>query len=264
DREFGDLGLFVEELYLGAAVGDFDVTLGKFNPAFGMAFDTAPGIFGTDFAEDYELTERIGGAVGYTIEAFGGEHALSASLFLADRTFLSDSLFDERGELDRDDGGASNTGGPESFSIAAEGEVASLGYNAGVRFQSGGRGAPSDEVGLVFGLTYADIRMGPGDVELLAEAVYLNNADGERADAFIGTVGAAYVLDPFTLSAVYAIRDVSGDDGSTDHLLTATAEYEILEGLTGAVGYAYERAEREDSHTVGLLIAFEFGGGVSF
>lgn len=32
---------------------------GKLNPGFGIAWDKAPGIYGTDLAEDYEISERI-------------------------------------------------------------------------------------------------------------------------------------------------------------------------------------------------------------
>ena len=38
----------------------FSLFAGKFNPAFGLGFDLAPGIYGEDHPEDYELTERIG------------------------------------------------------------------------------------------------------------------------------------------------------------------------------------------------------------
>jgi hypothetical protein len=35
------------------------VQTGKLNPGFGVAWDKAPGIYGTDLAEDYEISERI-------------------------------------------------------------------------------------------------------------------------------------------------------------------------------------------------------------
>ena len=53
DRNFGDLGLSVETLFLAYAGNGFGARGGKINPAFGRAWDLAPGLYGTDFAEDY-------------------------------------------------------------------------------------------------------------------------------------------------------------------------------------------------------------------
>lgn len=177
---------------------------------------------------------------------------------------LSDSLFQSRGELDIFDGGVSNTDGLESFSVAAEGDVDAISYNLGFRHQNAGRGSTDDETGFVAGLAYNDIALGAGAVSLLAEGAYLDNAGGGPQDAFIGTIGAAYAFDAYTLSGAYALRDTSGAGGSTDHLLTSTVEYAIADGLSGAVGYAYSRQADQDAYTVGLLLSYEFGGGVSF
>src|SRR3546814_10831198 len=58
---FEDHGLYAEDLFGEYdAVGRFAVRAGKFGQKFGIAWDVAPGIWGTDLAEDYELAEQIG------------------------------------------------------------------------------------------------------------------------------------------------------------------------------------------------------------
>jgi hypothetical protein len=60
DRYFGDHGLYVDTLNIQVEHAGFMAVAGKFGPGFGTAWDVTPGIYGTDFAEDYELSEMIG------------------------------------------------------------------------------------------------------------------------------------------------------------------------------------------------------------
>lgn len=119
-REFKDQGLFVETLFLTYEAERFSVYAGKINPPFGLAWDLAPGIYGVDFAEDYELTERIGGGGLLVLEGYGS-HRLSANTFFLDTSILSDSVVNTRGRTERSDGGASNTGDLSSFSVTLDG-----------------------------------------------------------------------------------------------------------------------------------------------
>ncbi|MGB0506777.1 MAG: hypothetical protein ACPGGK_11330 [Pikeienuella sp.] len=226
DRFLEDHGLFIEELLLGYEYGGLEIIAGKFNPAFGMAWDAAPGVFGTAFAEDYELTERWGGSVGFALD---DTHSLTVSSFMADRTFLSDSLGGDRGNTDLSDGGVSNTRAPESFIISFNGESDGMAYTLAAQRQAAGQGDAEDQIGFVGGVTRSF-----GEIEIVAEAAYFLNFDGADDSAFVGTLGAAKAFGPVTLSAVYALRDVR--NATTDQLATVSAEMEIAEGLTGAVG----------------------------
>ncbi|MPY69730.1 MAG: hypothetical protein GEU92_06565, partial [Alphaproteobacteria bacterium] len=58
-RAFKDHGLFLEDMYVRYETGPVAFRAGKMNPGFGIAWDRAPGIYGDEFAGDYELTERI-------------------------------------------------------------------------------------------------------------------------------------------------------------------------------------------------------------
>lgn len=59
DRYFKSEGTFIEEVKLNFEIGNFAIWGGKFNPEFGTAWDFGRGIWGEDFAEDYEVTEKL-------------------------------------------------------------------------------------------------------------------------------------------------------------------------------------------------------------
>lgn len=254
DRVFEDHGLFVEELYLSHDFGSAAIVAGKFNPAFGFAWDAGPGLYGSDFAEDYELTERLGGAVEIPFAAGSTTGAFAVSVFMADRTLLSDSLGATRGDTDRADGGVSNTKAPESVIASVYAQTGSVAWNLGARRQAKGVGDTDDEFGFVAGaLTSLE---GSG-VDLLGEVAYFPNFDGGAAGQFNGTFGVGAPVGPAYLSAAYSLREVQ--NATTDHLLTASAEFEIAEGASIGVGYKFAEEGGVDSHTVGALFVYEFG-----
>ena len=111
DRFFEDHGLYAETLFLELTGQGWSLVAGKFNPAFGVAWDAAPGIYGTDFAEDYELTEKIG--FGGALDVFGegdGAHRVDAAVFFADTSPLSRSAFTDRGRTRKSSGGRQQYG----------------------------------------------------------------------------------------------------------------------------------------------------------
>lgn len=158
DRFFEDHGLYIQELFLAQEVAGFELKLGKFGPAFGVAWDDAPGLYGADFAEDYEIAEKLGFAVAFPFEAAGGEHEVAVSAFTADRTVFSNSFFQDRGRTRLSDGGVSNTNGLNSFAFSVSGAFGATGYNAGLQLQSRGQGDTHDQYGFVFGLGPVDIQ----------------------------------------------------------------------------------------------------------
>ena len=60
NRAFEDIGLYIEELFVEYSADSFGARAGKLNAEFGIAWDRAAGVYGTDIAEDYEISERIG------------------------------------------------------------------------------------------------------------------------------------------------------------------------------------------------------------
>ena len=254
DSVFEDHGFYAEELFAQYDADWGAVKAGKFNPAFAIGWDAAPGIYGTDFAEDYELAEQIGAGVEIPLGAEGA-HVLSAAVFFADTTFLSDSVIQDRGQLDKEDGGAGNTESFENFAVGLDGEVAGTGYSLGFRRLAAGEGDLEDEYGASAALTRA-FAVGEGELELLAEGVWLGNAGGGEDDALYGVAGVAYTFGDWTASGAYTIRDIENTD--TDHLATATLEYDIGHGFAIGAGYKYETVEDVDAHTVGLLATYAY------
>ncbi|MEP3346462.1 MAG: hypothetical protein ABJN34_15530 [Litoreibacter sp.] len=254
DRFLEDHGVYAEELFLSLELGKSEIIVGKFNPAFGTAWDAAPGIYGVDFAEDYEITERVGAAINFGFDFAGGAHEVQVAVFQADRSFLSDSLGTDRGQLNLSDGGVSNTAGIESVSISLSGRFGDTGYNIGLQSQGAGVGDADDQTGVVIGVTQALNTSVP--IELLGEVAYFDSFDGTTNSATIATIGASAEFNTFTLSGVAAIRDVDG--APTDRLYTVSAEREFANGLTGAVGYRYGDEGGVENNTLGLLLAYEF------
>jgi len=254
DRFLEDHGLFAEELFFGVDLGSVTLTLGKFNPTFGTAWDAAPGIYGVDFAEDYEITERVGGALNYGFEFGGGSHELQVAAFQADRSFLSDALLEGRDRLALSDGGVSNTAGIESVSLALSGNFGDTGYNIGLQSQGAGAGDADDQTGAVFGVTQTINTAVP--LEVLGEVAYFDSFGGTDDSATIATFGLSAEFKAFTLSGVVALRDVDG--APTDRLFTVSAERALSDAVTASVGYRFGDESSIESNTLGVLLAYEF------
>jgi hypothetical protein len=142
DRYFEDIGATLEELYLSSTNNVTDFFIGKFNPKFGKAWDwdMKTGIWGSDIAELYKLTAKIG--LGFNIKTNleeYGKHKISFASFYNDNTDLNNSIISKR-ELYEDSvlGRAGDTGGLSSYTVNLYGEeidkLPSLFYNASYRY----------------------------------------------------------------------------------------------------------------------------------
>lgn len=265
DRFFEDHGGYVETLHLIVNLGQFTLLGGKINPAFGTAWDVTPGIYGTDFAEDYELTERIGVGGSYTFDGGdAGQHVLQTAVFFTDTSALSNSAFTRRGQLSVADGGASNTEDFSSFAIALDGgEIASLpGFSYHVSFRHGeaGDGDVSDETGFAIGARQ-EIETADGtNFELNGEVAVFDNLDGGENDALYATAGLAVARDEWFGATSFTLRDLSGGPAGTnfdDKLFQATVGREVFENASLAAGYKFAEEEEVESHTIGVLFAYE-------
>lgn len=268
DRFFEDHGAFLENLFLQFEYGPFSIFAGKFNPSFGIAWDEAHGIYGVDFAEDYELAERIGGGISLTHEGEAGKHVFSANIFRADTTFLSRSIFHDRGRTQRKDGGASNTNGLESVSFTLQGEeipsLPGFTYHVGFRHQSKGRGDSDNENGFVAGAKKEFDLGNDQAITLVGEGVYLNNAEAGPDDVIYLTGSGEFTSGPWSASLAHTSRitEVAGGGDVNDRLTQVTLGYEIQDGplkeFNLNVGYKAVREGGIDSHVIGFLVAREF------
>jgi len=258
-RYVDDQGIFVEQLFLQYDTGRWGLRAGKINPPFGIAWDAAPGIYGVDFAEDYEITERIG-AGGFL--RFGsdrtGLHRLAADVFFLDTSYLSKSFLNDRGRTRRSDGGASNTGAPASFAITLESEempkLPGFGYHLGFSRQEAGRGG-RDEYGYVAGLTYAFKPHEDVDVEILSEYVYQRGAEGERQNRQYYSQSGAIYWKGWNLALSSTLRELDGG-GARDYLFQASVGYEFESGLAIDAGYRFAREDGIGNDGLGALVSY--------
>ena len=254
DRFFEDEGLYAEELFLSHDLGGAELMLGKFNPAFGVAWYEAPGIYGTDFAEDYQLTEQVGGAVLIPFNIGASENAISVAVFNADRTILSKSLGRRRDQNSLLAGGVGNTDAPESIAIAMNGQIGATSYNFGVQSLAKGEGDTHDQRGAVLGVAHM---FDPGrPVSVMAELAYFPDFGGTALAARYGTFGVAAPFGPVTVAGVYGWRKLDGE--RADHLATLTGEIELAPNLIGSLGYRYGREGPDRTHAIGTLISYLF------
>lgn len=266
DRFFDDEGIYFEQLFVQYEGDGFGIIAGKFNPVFGVAWDKAPGIYGVDFAEDYELAERVGFGANVTLggEA-AGEHTLSAATFFADTSFLSQSTITGRGETRGGSGGPSNTEDLSSFSLSLDSEsvpaLGGIGYTLGVAHQAAGEGDTDDETAYVVGAFTSFELSEDLTFEPLIEWVHLDHAGASIADTDYLTLSGALLHGPWNLSASYTGRSTDPNTAGTpdvdDTLYQLSAGYEFENGFTADLGYRFAEEAAIDTHVIGVLFTYE-------
>ncbi len=267
DRFFGDQGLHVDTLNAQVDFGNASIVAGKFGPGFGTAWDNTPGIYGTDFAEDYELAEMIGFGGSYTVlNTPAGTVVLGANIFFTDTTFLSDSLFTSRGRTRRRDGGAANTGRFDNVSVSLDGSdipgLHGFVWHLAYRHLSPGTGNPAAEDGFVAGLAREmdlgnDVTLG-----LTGEVAYLANAGASADDSLYLTSGMSLGHGPWHAELAGTLRrmDQAAGGAANDYLLQVSGGYEFENGIDLSLGYAHTREGATNGHEIGFRLtkAFEF------
>jgi hypothetical protein len=249
DRAFEDLGLYVGELGLRFSFGETQVSVGKISPVFAVAWDEAPGFYGTSLAEDYELSEQIGVAVDTPVGAGGG--VLSFAVFYADDTALSNSIGDKRGRNSAAAGGVGNTGKLNNVSLQYTQEFGETTAWIGARHLSAGTGDTADETGIVVGTSHD---FGNG-FNMIGELAHFENAGGASGNATYATLGGAYAVDDWTFSAVATLIDTSAD---TDSMIALGVDRNLSETVEINFGITRFDIDSEKSTAVGLAAIVSF------
>ena len=91
DEAFEGEDAFIETLSLQYAGDAFTVYAGKINPVFGSAADVAPGLYGVEAGEAYQITETLG--VGGDISLSSNYSTLKASMFFRRPCSLPIAMF---------------------------------------------------------------------------------------------------------------------------------------------------------------------------
>lgn len=266
NRFFDDQGLYVEVLRLDYETERFGVFGGKFTPRFGIAWDAAPGIYGTDFAEDYELAERIGfgGVLKFGDESLG-RHELSASTFFRDTSGLAGSVLTRRQKTREADGGPGNTGSFSSFAVGLDGSeyrhAPGFRYHVAVARQGKGRGNDKHERGLVAGAEYEIEMTETITVTPLVEYADFRNADAtDGQDRAFWTAGLRFGYGSWNLALAGARRntDAADDVKTRDKQFQVSAGYAFASGISLDVGWMTNRVSDVDTETVGALLAYTY------
>lgn len=261
DRYFGDLGLYVDTLNVQIDVENVSVVAGKYGPGFGTAWDVTPGIYGTDFAEDYELSEMIGAGASVTFEnMYLGTIAFGANAFFVDTTVFSDSAFTRRGRVRLADGGVGNTERLNNFSITVDGSdipaAEGLFWHAGFSHLAMGAGDVSDQNGYVFGLgTERELPSG-FVITLNGEIAYFDGAGGTNDNATYLVGGFSIANGPWhgELSGTARTIDVAGGPNVNDYIAQVSGGYEFDNGIDLSAGIATWRDGGVRGHTFGVRL----------
>ena len=270
-RTFHREGIFSEELKLNyqrsLAGNALQIFIGKFNPAFGTAWD-ARGIWGEDFAEDYEITEKLGVGGAFTLQTESlGSHTIATSSFFSDTSALSQSVISSRGRTNKRDGGAANTEDFSSYAITLEGEqlggIIGLNYHLAYRSLKHGDAniGADDESGYAASINYAHQINQQTEINLLLERVDIKNFDGSTQDRSYNTSSLITRIDDkwnITLSHTQRVIDSDGAAKVHDHLFQLSGGYDFSNGLTLDIGWRQSDEESLGHNSLGILGRYVF------
>ena len=265
DEAFEGEDAFIETLSLQYAGEAFTVYGGKINPVFGSAADVAPGLYGVEAGESYQITEAlgVGGDISLTsMLNLDGEHVLSAALFSADRSALSGSLGGLREELELADGGLANTEGLKSVALSIDGVLANgVGYTLGHRRLATDTPGETDENTTVLGVNYAWPEDSGLDLAVMAEVAASRNADGvDGANRDFYTAGGTLGLGDWFVNAIASGWNENATAGDLDvRKLELSVGRALAETLVLEVGVQDVREPGASATVIGARLCWEFG-----
>jgi len=266
--------LFVEELFGRWNNQLVNVRFGKFAQNFARAWYLTPGLYGQDFVGDYAIAETLGidGQFDLGFPSFG-LHQITVSTFMDDTTFLSESLFHDRGRLAYDDGGPGNTRGLHSFGITYDATNLPIAKNVEANYQlsfvslGAGKGTEADEhrfaasfdVNIPLnGGTIAQTLQGRfEELRLFAEGVHFDSADGFNGHGRNYLTGATeFVHGPWVVDLTATERWSNGPGlHDYDSLQSVALGYALPSDTTVAIGMARERAAGESGVYFGISLS---------
>jgi hypothetical protein len=259
-------GIFAEQVAIHYAGDGFSLYGGKLDPAFGSAFNLAPGIYGKEVGQTYQTVEKLGfggdvDLAGSLLNALPGAHVLSLAVFKSDRSVLSGALGFRRPRLTKEDGGPGNTAGLNSWAASLDGEAPSgFGYSVGMRKLAGGLTDEADELGYVAGAHFTPKESAGPALGWVAEIAAFENADsirGARRQSY--TLGATLGVSGFsgsaTLSGMHG-NDLAGDSQRRFELSLGRG---IAPGVTLDGGVQFLKGSGTASTIAAIRLSYAFG-----
>lgn len=275
---FDDHGVAIGLLALTWDRDTYWISGGKGRANFSIAQSIAPGIWGSDIANDnIKVAGRWGvaGNYGFDLGQFG-DHAFEASTFFADTTVLGQRFGSSRGQLKRSDGGPSNTESPESFALALDGT--NIAAAPGLRYHLAGlrqkvdrlndatgqplpSSAVSDEWRIAAALVWNNLILSENaSVTPIVEFVHFWNARGlENRSENYATAGAEFFLGQWSLAlaSTYWNIDNPGASGVDNVLVNVSGGYLFESGFGIDLGYRYLDEDNQTSNTIGVALSYD-------
>lgn len=243
-------GLYLEEAALVMTLGEARAVLGKFNPAFGLAWDAAPGMYGDDFTDDYEITEQLGVSVQLPLDSRQSQQ-LSIAVFTPDSSVLSDSLFTKRGRWRY--AGEGDTG--ISYSVALDGSTVVI---PGLRYHLAYRELPVyddlfvDNRGYAGTLLYALPLSETAELQMLYEWVAIDYRDGSWGDIRYQTPALTFSDGPLSIGLSRTAKRIEADETLAINQLDI--RYYFAADSYWSVGFKQQQMADNDYYFFGLRL----------
>jgi hypothetical protein len=264
DRTFADQGLFVEVLTLDYERGPLHFSGGKMHVNFGKAWDTTPGVFGTDLAEEYEMAENIV-FLGSITHDFGqgGKQTLSAQTFFLDTSGLAESATTRRKKTREGDGGPGNTGDFSSFAVSLDGgdfpDFPGFSYHAAYVHHANDTDNAESESRFAIGGAY-EFKLPSGvTVQPLIEYVAFQDADGTAdQDRSYVTAALGFTYGDWNAAISGTFKETEAADGTetNEEQLQVSAGYTFPLGIGLEVAYKRVRNAGVDTDVFGSLLTY--------
>jgi len=265
DRGFNqnDTTLLVEELKANYQNDDMRFFVGKFNPTFATLYRKSKriGVFVTDFTEDYELREKIGGGISALLE----DSEITFNTFFNDPTGLSGSAINNRGRERSSSGLSGNTQTLSSYSATIEGQklfgVENLFYNFGYRSLGvNNNGFNKRETGYTANLEYLKKITKNTSLIPVLEYVKISNFTGlEGRDAKYQTIGLIGKYSKWSASVTSVKRQIDNNyvgSNSNDSQLQLSAGYKFHNNFAIDVSRIKLKEDGYSASMVGVMLSY--------
>ncbi|MET0092441.1 MAG: hypothetical protein ABW120_02830 [Sedimenticola sp.] len=272
DRWWEEHELKIEELNLAWQGDRFGIYGGKFNPVVGLDVHSAPGIYGYQVFEAYEIAGRVGAGANVRFDGGDyGKHQLDISRFRADRSELSRTWITKENPLSHADGGVANTSGFSSWAISLGGSgfysydlnkawLEGFSYRLGYAKQAKGVDGEKDEkrwtVGLEQKFTLAD-----WNGMAVAEVMDIDHLGGEAAhDRRYTTLGLDLQHGRWSVGGSYTVIDNNAeeaDENHDGHILQLSIAYQLYPGMEVALGVKDSEQDAEARDRIGLALRWD-------
>ncbi|MHA1540232.1 MAG: hypothetical protein ACTSXQ_07135 [Alphaproteobacteria bacterium] len=264
NRFMNEHGLYLDTLSLNYEKDALSLYAGKFLGEFGVAAYQAPGVYGVDLSEAYPLYDRIGVGAKYAFDmGDAGTHTFGVESYFQDTTLFSDSAFKRRGNLQKDDGGVSNTEDLSSFFVRLEGtEMKALdGLNYYLHYVDQARGVDNSarEKRYLGATTYRTALTNDVDGEFLLEHAFIDNAWGDKGVEERYYTGAAKLIKgPWNTAFSATEKDTDNTDGSKseESSYQVSSGYGFENGLSVDLGWNLREEDAIKSHIIGVVFTY--------